>query len=66
MTKGHKTSIINKNILKVRDVLITLLSRLFIKDNKNYENSVVRGKYGLLCGVWGIVLNLILFALKML
>ena len=56
----------NKNILKVRDVLIKLLSRLFIKDNKNYENSVVRGKYGLLCGVWGIVLNLILFALKML
>ena len=46
--------------------MITLLSRIFIKDAKNYENSVVRGRYGLLCSVWGIVLNLLLFAFKML
>lgn len=45
--------------------MITLLSKLFIKDRKNYENAVVRGQYGLLCGVWGIVLNLLLFAAKM-
>ena len=44
--------------------MITLLSKLFIKDYKNYENSYVRGKYGLLCAVWGIVLNLLLFAAK--
>ncbi|MBQ7400284.1 MAG: cation transporter [Clostridia bacterium] len=45
--------------------MVTFLSKLFIKDYKNYENSVVRGKYGLLCAVWGIVLNLLLFAAKM-
>lgn len=46
--------------------MITLLSRLFIKDSQNYENSEVRGKYGFLCSVTGIVLNLLLFAAKML
>lgn len=46
--------------------MITFLSKLFIKDNKNYTDSEVRGKYGLLCGIWGIVLNLFLFAAKML
>ena len=45
--------------------MITLLSRLFIKDSTNYENSEVRGKYGLLCGITGIVLNLLLFCAKM-
>ncbi|MBR2021174.1 MAG: cation transporter, partial [Clostridia bacterium] len=45
--------------------MITLLSKLFIKDYKNYENSTVRGKYGLLCSIWGIVLNILLFAAKM-
>ena len=45
--------------------MITFLSRCFIKDYKNYENAIVRGKYGLLCGVWGIILNLLLFAAKM-
>ena len=45
--------------------MITLLSKLFIKDYKNYENSHVRGKYGFLCAVWGIVLNLLLFGAKM-
>ena len=45
--------------------MITLLSKLFIKDRKNYESAAVRGQYGLLCGVWGIVLNLLLFAAKM-
>ena len=45
--------------------MIALLSKLFIKDNKNYSDSEVRGKYGLLCAVWGIVLNILLFAAKM-
>ena len=45
--------------------MITLLAKLFIKDSSNYENSEVRGKYGLLCGVTGIVLNLLLFCAKM-
>ena len=45
--------------------MITLLSRLFIKDSKNFEDSDVRSKYGFLCAVTGIVLNLLLFAAKM-
>ncbi len=44
--------------------MITLLSRLFIKDNKNYEDAKVRSAYGFLCAVCGIVLNLLLFAAK--
>lgn len=46
--------------------MITLLARIFIKDSKNYENSCVRGAYGLLCAILGIVLNVVLFGIKML
>jgi cation diffusion facilitator family transporter len=42
--------------------MISLLSRLFIK---NKEPSAMRRAYGVLCGVLGIVLNLILFAVKL-
>ncbi len=44
--------------------MVTLLAKAFIKDYKNYENSTVRGKYGLLCAVLGIALNILLFAAK--
>lgn len=44
--------------------MITLLSRLFIKDHKNYKNPAVRQAYGVLCGAVGIFLNLCLFAGK--
>lgn len=44
--------------------MITILSKIFIKDNKNYNNSKVRNLYGVLCGVVGIVLNVVLFAIK--
>jgi len=44
--------------------MITLLAKAFIKDYKNYENSAVRGKYGLLCAIFGIILNVLLFAAK--
>ena len=46
--------------------MITLLSGLFIKDFKNYRDPVVRKQYGMLCGLVGIVLNIILFAIKLL
>lgn len=45
--------------------MIGIFSRLFIKDRKNYGNSDVRAGYGFLCGVCGIVLNFILFCLKL-
>ena len=44
--------------------MISLLSRLFIKDWKNYGDGHVRQAYGTLCGLVGICLNILLFAGK--
>ena len=44
--------------------MIRLLAKLFIKNNKDYKDQIVREKYGILCGGFGIFLNVILFALK--
>lgn len=46
--------------------MIKLLSRIFIKDYKNYESPAVRSSYGVLCGGFGIFLNIILFIGKFL
>ncbi len=45
--------------------MISLLSRLFVKDYKNYTNPAVRQQYAVLTGIMGIVLNLILFGVKL-
>ncbi len=45
--------------------MITLLSRLFIRDARNYASPTVRIAYGVLCGAVGIALNLLLFAGKL-
>lgn len=44
--------------------MLTVLIRLFIKDKDNTKDSAVREKYGVLCGAYGIFLNLLLFAGK--
>lgn len=44
--------------------MISLLSRLFIKDHKNYDIPAVRRSYGMLGSIVGIVLNIILFGGK--
>lgn len=44
--------------------MITLLSRLFIKNYNDYKNEQVRSQYGILCGAFGIFLNVLLFVLK--
>lgn len=44
--------------------MISLLSRLFIKDHKNYDTPAVRRSYGMLGSIVGIVLNIILFGGK--
>lgn len=41
-----------------------LLIRTFIKDNENIQNDEVRNKYGYLAGVVGIIVNLMLFIVK--
>ena len=44
--------------------MITLLSRLLIKDYKDYKNPEVRRRYGMLTSIVGICLNIFLFAGK--
>lgn len=44
--------------------MISLLSRIFIKNN-NYSDPAVRASYGILCGIVGIMLNVLLFAFKL-
>lgn len=44
--------------------MISLLSKLFIKNNTNYEDSFVRRQYGMLCSIVGICFNILLFAGK--
>lgn len=46
--------------------MITLLSKLFIKDREDVKNPKVRQAYGMLCGAVGILLNLCLFTGKFL
>ena len=45
--------------------MISLLSKLFIKDGKNYTSPKVRSAYGMLCGFVGIFFNLVLFSVKL-
>ncbi len=45
--------------------MISLLSRIFIKDYKNTSDPEVRRSYGMLTGIMGVVLNLILFGGKL-
>lgn len=44
--------------------MISILSRLFIRDYKNTSDQGVRQAYGMLCGAVGIFLNAFLFLLK--
>lgn len=46
--------------------MITFLSKLLIKDYKNYASPAVRTRYGMLCGAVGICFNILLFAGKLL
>lgn len=44
--------------------MITLLSKLIIKNNEDFKDAKVRKAYGVLCGAVGIFLNLCLFTFK--
>ncbi len=46
--------------------MVTILSKLLIKNYDNYKDANVREKYGVLCGILGIVLNAVLFVGKFL
>lgn len=44
--------------------MVTILTRLLVRDYKNTSDVKVRQAYGMLCGAIGIVLNLFLFLVK--
>ena len=44
--------------------MIKLLTKLFIKDHENVTSAAVRRAYGTICSLYGIFLNLLLFAGK--
>ena len=44
--------------------MITLLSKIFIKNRGDVTNPAVRKAYGMLCSLTGIFLNILLFAGK--
>lgn len=46
--------------------MISVLSKLFIKNHKNHSDPAVRRGYGMLCGCVGIFFNILLFAGKFL
>lgn len=46
--------------------MISILAKRFIKDYENMKSPHVRHSYGMLCGIVGILLNIILFAGKFL
>jgi len=45
--------------------MVTFLRKLFIKDYKNIGDEKVRTKHGILGAIGGIIINLILFAIKL-
>jgi len=45
--------------------MITFLSKLLIKDHKNFTSPAVRLRYGMLCGAVGIFFNILLFTGKL-
>lgn len=44
--------------------MITLLTKIFLKDNENLKDPKTRTMYGTICGIVGICLNIFLFAFK--
>ena len=44
--------------------MIEWLAKKLIKDYRQFDNAKVRESYGMLCGIVGIVLNVILFGIK--
>lgn len=45
--------------------MLTLLEKLFIKDRENVTSPIIRQKYGILCSLMGIFINIVLFGFKL-
>ena len=46
--------------------MIALLAKLFIKNYDKHDDPKVRTDYGILCGLCGVIFNVILFGIKFL
>ena len=46
--------------------MVTLLINIFVKEKEDVKNPKVRQQYGMLCGLAGIILNILLFLGKFL
>lgn len=46
-------------------IMISFLAGIFIKDYKNTKDVNVRRQYGILCGAFGVVLNIVLVIIKL-
>lgn len=46
--------------------MVTILANLFIRDKEDVKNPIIRQQYGMLCGMIGIILNVLLFLGKIL
>lgn len=65
MKTGNFSFLENPQTIRECDIMISLLSRLFIKNRGNLSRNELRLKYGVLCGAVGIFLNVLLFAGKL-
>lgn len=45
--------------------MINILAKIFIKNREDTKDPSVRGKYGTICGILGICLNIVLFSIKL-
>ena len=45
--------------------MVNLFAKIFIKNYKDVENQKVRTSYGTMCGIFGIITNLILVVMKL-
>ncbi len=65
MKTGDFSFLKNHETTWERDIMISLLAKIFIKNRDGESPETLRLRYGVLCGAFGIFLNLMLFAGKL-
>ena len=65
MKTGDFSFLKNHETTWERDIMISLLAKIFIKNRDGESPETLRLRYGVLCGAFGIFLNLMLFVGKL-
>lgn len=65
MKTGDFSFLKNHETTWERDIMISLLAKIFIKNRDGESPETLRFRYGVLCGAFGIFLNLMLFVGKL-